>query len=163
MSSKVNPMKVIVIEAHGQEYYDEHLSKVAEVAKEFSTHYTDKFFNPETVELVALGHDLVEDTSVTLQFIGDNFGSEVMDAIWRLTDCEGYSNRKERKKATYPKILESELATFIKLCDRLANIRRRGKVDMYRKEHPEFRQNLYVEGHFENLWEAIREELDRDD
>jgi hypothetical protein len=107
-------------------------------------------------------HDVVEDTSVTLEEIKIKFGPEVADIVWRVTDEVGRT-RKERKIKTYPKIKGHRGATIIKLCDRIANVEASitlpEKLKMYSGEYAEFRLNLYVPGVADSLWRRLAHTL----
>lgn len=71
--------------------------------------------------------------------------SEVPDIVYALTNEKG-RNREERANASYYKgIRETRFASFVKMCDRLANIRystlfvfTNRMLEIYRKEHPAF-------------------------
>src|SRR5665213_1174703 len=109
---------------------------------------------PSPVHVAAILHDVLEDTRATKLDIEKLFGVYVSELVWRLTDEPGV-NRKERKAKTYPKIREDSNAVLIKLCDRLINMRAGGKLDMYRKEYPEFKAALYIDGEYEDLWNEL--------
>ena len=115
----------------------------------------------ETVVLGAWGHDLIEDTGVTLEELDERYGCEVAQVIWNVTDEPG-KNRKERHAATYGKIRSSPAAVFLKLCDRIANIEAGGKTGMYRKEHLEFKAALYKENEMDPLWDHLEQILKED-
>lgn len=89
--------------------------------------------------LTAILHDVVEDTSVTIEDIQNSFGPDVRDAVDGVTD-EYWENstRAARKAATYGKTARNPTSRIVKLADRLANVQSGGKVDMYRKEHADF-------------------------
>ncbi len=106
------------------------------------------------VRAAALLHDVLEDTQVTKQEMTDRFGVYITRLVWSVTDEPGAS-RKERKEKTYWKIRSSREATLIKLCDRLHNIQRGGKIDMYRKEHHTFKCALYHPDEFQDIWEEM--------
>lgn len=102
-------------------------------------------------------HDSVEDTDLTIEEIKSQLGDEVADIVHRVTDEPG-KNRKERKMATYPKIKGHRGATIVKLCDRIANVEyesgstKNKYFEMYKKEYPDFKSNLYVPGICDSLW-----------
>lgn len=103
----------------------------------------------------ALLHDVVEDTSTTVEEIKSLFGSDVADLVWAVTSEPGTS-RRIRNAATYPKIRASVDALAIKLCDRIINVQecwetRNSKLFMYKKEHPEFRRALYLESDLQSI------------
>lgn len=110
-------------------------------------------------------HDVIEDTATTYDEVRDEFGSGVADLVYAVTDGPG-RNRRERKLATYPKIVTTPGATFLKLCDRIANVEGAIQmnspfIDMYRREHREFTEALRDRG--ENLcaplWAFVSELL----
>jgi (p)ppGpp synthase/HD superfamily hydrolase len=78
----------------------------------------------ETDNLVAaLLHDVVEDTSTSLEEVGQNFGKTVMDLVGELTSDKEKQNNDGKAIYLTEKINKmSEKAFTIKLCDRLDNI-----------------------------------------
>ena len=149
---------VAMHKAHDQTYgplpYEYHLQHVENVVQRF--HKSDK---PHTwyLRIAAWLHDVVEDTSYTIESVRDGFGDQVADIVWRVTDeiitpeeqdLGTKNNRKNRKAKTYPKIKESSLAVALKLADRIANVENchswnGSGLDMYKKEHAEFTAKLY--------------------
>jgi (p)ppGpp synthase/HD superfamily hydrolase len=115
---------------------------VAEVLTSFG-------FSIETDPYLMIGawlHDSIEDTDLTKHEVEAEFGSDVADIVWRVTDEAG-GNRKERKARTYPKTRESEDAIILKLADRIANVESSlvtggDLLHMYRKEHAYFTESL---------------------
>lgn len=99
---------------------------------------------------VCFGHDLLEDTTTNYSNLVDIFGwkyddVDVPEIIFAVTNSKG-RNRKEREDDAYYKgIIDTKGAVFIKLCDRLANIKYsammsfdNSKLNMYKKEYPSF-------------------------
>jgi (p)ppGpp synthase/HD superfamily hydrolase len=82
----------------------------------------------ETVLTAALLHDVVEDTEVTIEEIGQIFGKEVAELVYDLTDHftpENYpnKNRVERKKLENERLATiSDDAKKIKVCDIADNL-----------------------------------------
>lgn len=85
-------------------------------------------------------HDILEDTEVTYSQLLDNFGFEIAELVYSVTDELG-RNRKEREMKTYEKIFEyGKDAALLKLCSRIANIHYSKSKNykfflMYQKEH----------------------------
>ena len=112
-------------------------------------------------------HDAIEDTRMTyndiVKFIDDfRVGSlvlpeeikrkleeQVPEIVYALTNEKG-RNRKERANETYYKgIRDTRFASFIKMCDRLANIQytmmfvfANRMLEVYRREYPEFIRSI---------------------
>jgi len=100
-------------------------------------------------------HDTIEDTNTKRKGIQELFGERVADLVWAVTDGPG-ANRAERKAGVYQKIKGTPGATMLKLADRVANVRHGGAlVDMYIKEHSTFKEELYVSGQHEDMWEWL--------
>lgn len=72
-------------------------------------------------------HDVVEDTDVTLEQVGERFGPVVRDLVEGLTDPEGFAGLPlaERKRLQAERIrgLNDDVKR-IKLCDQLSNVER---------------------------------------
>lgn len=127
----------------GQTYNDEvpytyHLQAVVDVLKRFNVYSNI---------MICAGylHDSLEDTSASYSDIKERFGEEVAELVYAVTSERG-RNRKERNEKTYPKIKENDWAIILKLADRIANVEygsaTGGKVDMYRKEFPDFEAGI---------------------
>lgn len=81
---------------------------------------------PGTTEydvIVALLHDVVEDTSVTYTDVLNRFGPEVVQGVWWLTDTDNkLGNRATRKMIDRSRLSAAPLAIQnIKLCDLIDN------------------------------------------
>jgi guanosine-3',5'-bis(diphosphate) 3'-pyrophosphohydrolase len=158
--------RAFAISAHGEQKYGDrpysfHLDAVAAIAKPYG----------EDAVVVAFLHDTVEDTQATIQEVEAKFGPKVAACVSLLTDEPG-ANRKERKAKTYAKLAEvhgpNELALVVKAADRLANVRacladrKRSMWELYRSEHPVFRQAAYRAGLSESLWSELDSSLAED-
>jgi guanosine-3',5'-bis(diphosphate) 3'-pyrophosphohydrolase len=158
--------RAFAISAHGEQKYGDrpysfHLDAVAAIAKPYG----------EDAVVVAFLHDTVEDTQATIQEVEAKFGPKVAACVSLLTDEPG-ANRKERKAKTYAKLAEvhgpNELALVVKAADRLANVRacladrKRAMWELYRSEHPVFKQAAYRVGLSESLWSELDSSLAED-
>lgn len=132
---------------YGEYDYSHHLDQVLELAKQFT--------EDEEILIACYLHDIIEDTSVNYGELRYIFGKRVAEIVYAVTDELG-RNRKERKQKTYHKIKENSEAVFVKLCDRICNIKasvnNQNKLLMYAKEHQEFVNNLYTNGVLSGLW-----------
>jgi len=127
--------------------YTHHLSAVEQVARRFRPD-----IEQEVLEACWL-HDSVEDTAAKVKDIKEMFGPKVAELVAAVTNEPG-ANRKIRGMLTYPKIREADpRATFLKLCDRIANVEHGGNMlDVYRKEYEDFRRALFTPGYYEDMW-----------
>lgn len=140
---------------YGADPYVSHLDDVAVVLADAGHR------NDEGLMVAAYLHDVLEDTDCGPEELLSQFGIAVYQLVWGVTDEPG-KNRAERHAKTYPKIAQDPRRVTLKLADRIANVKhslhRGGKLmDMYRKEHPEFRAALYRESDLYNkaLWEKL--------
>ncbi len=144
------------IKAHGDQKYGGqpyivHLDAVANILRP----------NGSFARIVGYLHDVLEDTKVTYEELADAFGSVVADLVLILTD-EGLDTRRERKAKSNAKLravkADRQLALIVKAADRLANMRESAKggagskLEMYRREHPEFTQAAFRPGLCDELW-----------
>ena len=141
--------------------YTHHLAAVEAVARRFWA--TGELLGPisSTDFFTACWlHDVVEDTPTKLKEVEEMFGSDVANLVGAVTNEPG-ENRKIRAALTYPKIRQAGYAAVgLKLCDRIANVEAGGKlVDMYRKEHEDFKRALYTPDENETLWRHLDELL----
>jgi (p)ppGpp synthase/HD superfamily hydrolase len=141
------------IEAHAkvnQDYdglpYSVHLCMVNDIAIRFleaiPPHRRD-----DVLKAVWL-HDTIEDCRLTYNDILKVSNKEVADLVYAVTNEKG-KNRQERANDKYYKgIRETEFATFIKLCDRLANViysreTNSRMFDVYKNENQYFLNHLF--------------------
>ncbi len=93
------------------------------------------------------GHDLIEDTRVSYNEVKNELGQAEADIIYALTNEKG-KNRKERANDKYYEgIRNTPGAVFVKLCDRIANVRfskmtQSRHFEMYKEENVEFMLQL---------------------
>lgn len=127
--------------------YTHHLAAVEGVLRRFQGCLTNAMLE------AAWLHDVVEDTGTKLKEVEEMFGPEVASLVSAVTNEEG-ANRKIRAALTYPKIRNGgQCAVRLKLADRIANVENGGKlVEMYRKEHEDFKRALFTPGENEDMW-----------
>jgi len=145
MQVKLTPFKkasYFAISKHGNQTYKGlpyfyHLEQVVQ---------TLNYFGYESDEIIITAgylHDIIEDTPTSYNELVKDFGEEVSDIVYAVTDELG-KNRKERKLKTIPKIKANRKAIIVKLADRIANVSSGGEFnDMYVQEYKQFREDLY--------------------
>jgi len=151
----------------GQRYgkfpYTHHLFGTWDVLTKFGFSESDpnkeKRERSQRLILGAILHDTLEDTDMTYGDLRNGFGKEVADLVFAVTNESG-KNRAERFAKTYPKIRSHPDATILKLADRIANVIHALQfnhdiLDMYRREWKKFKQNLYVPGENDLMWEHL--------
>lgn len=158
--------KTFAINCHtkvNQMYHDKpysfHLTMVAEIAERF-IHLIPK----EDREDVIAGcwvHDVIEDTGKTYNDVLKATNEIVAEYAYTLTNEKGRT-RKERENSKYYRgIAAYRHATFIKLCDRYANMKysKESGSSMYKKYVEEMRDfRLYLKDiHYSELWDALEE------
>ncbi|MDC0718777.1 hypothetical protein [Nannocystis bainbridge] len=141
--------------------YATHLSMVVEHALQF-VHLLAEDERPIALA-GAWVHDAIEDARQTYNDVKQATNEAVAEVAYALTNEKGRT-RKERADARYyAGIRASHVATFVKICDRLANagystVTRSSMRDVYRREQPDFRAALYSD-RFAAMWQALDELL----
>lgn len=143
--------------------YSIHLSIVS--------YYCQKYIHnlPETcgyiVPTACWLHDTIEDCRLTYNDIKMEFGEQVADIVYAVSNEKG-KNRKERANDKYYKgIIDTPYATYVKLCDRLANVKYSYDTGsrmfgVYQKENIDFIENLFPQGcDKHNIYRSMVEEL----
>ncbi len=100
MDEAVARARAFAITAHGEQRYGDqpyrvHLDAVTELLAPFG----------EQAQVVGYLHDVVEDTTVTLETVSETFGDRVAACLALVTDEPGV-NRRERKARTNAKLAE---------------------------------------------------------
>jgi (p)ppGpp synthase/HD superfamily hydrolase len=94
----------------GSDYFRNHITTVFNSVGGFSA-------NPPELAIVALLHDSVEDTSVTLKEIESEFGPTVANAVRALTKTSGSNDVKHVDYSYLRKIKSNTLARKVKIAD----------------------------------------------
>lgn len=165
--------------------YGFHLKMTASYVSRYGYLTADSEADVLILYAAAYLHDTIEDARMTyndvVKFIrnfreGDLALSEdllrqveeqVPDIVYALTNEKG-RNRKERADERYYKgIRETKFASFIKMCDRLANIQytvmfvfANHMLDVYRREYPDFIRSI-GDGAVTEVPEAMKAEAER--
>lgn len=137
--------------------YTYHLDLAVEVGYEF-LYLIEKKEHSEVIAGIYL-HDTLEDTLYTYNDLKKVVGLVPAEYSYALWNNKG-RNRDERADfAYYSGIRDYKHATFIKLCDRIANIRYgestgSSMFKKYKKEHDHFKASLY-DGRYKEMWGYI--------
>ena len=127
--------------------YDFHLNMVFEIAKKFI--YLIEPSEQETVLAGCWVHDIIEDARETYNDVKKETNETIAELAYALTNEKG-RNRAERANDKYYKgIRDTKNASFIKFCDRIANVthsKNNGSrmFDKYKDENDDFISKIYV-------------------
>jgi len=138
--------------------YSVHLKMVYEYAVKYQALLPME--DMHTVLCAAWCHDVIEDCRETYNDVKNVLGEEVAEIVYALTNEKG-KNRKERANDKYYQgIMNTKYATYVKLCDRLANVKYSKEnnsrmIDLYRKENDDFMGPLYTARYHEMFNELI--------
>ena len=141
--------------------YEVHLKAVADTASYYSYLIPDEYL--EIVFGACWCHDVIEDCRENYNSVKKICGEEVANIVYACTNEKG-KNRKERANFKYYEgIRSTPFATFVKLCDRIANIAHgyntdNRMLDLYRKENDYFKKQLYMES-LKPMFDKIEELL----
>lgn len=162
----IKNIEEFAIDAHHStnHYYDEylpyefHLRMVVKVAKDFL------FLIPKEKHHLIIAacflHDSIEDARQNYNSIKKIANDEqVAEIVRAVTNYGRGRDRNERMPDfVYDDIKNVEYATFVKLCDRIANVQYSkmtgsNMFEKYGKEHEHFKTKLYIENSYnEELW-----------
>ncbi len=119
---------------------------------------------PENDRLNVLGgcwvHDIIEDARESYNNVKKETNLDIAEYAYAVTNEKG-RNRKERaNKKYYDGINAFKHASFIKLCDRIANVQfsineKSSMANMYKKEFDMFYKHLY-DGRWEEMWDHLK-------
>lgn len=137
--------------------YEIHLWQVIDIAKMFA-HYIPEVVR-EVVYAACWLHDTIEDCRVTYNDVKQEFGEQVAEIVYALTNEKGRTRKDRANAKYYGGIRSTEWATFVKLCDRIANVKyslESGSrmFEMYKKEADDFKNVLGSMG-YRSMWEYM--------
>lgn len=109
-------------------------------------------------------HDTIEDCRLTYNDVKSVAGETVADIVYAVTNEKGKTRKERANDKYYEVIRDTPWATFVKLCDRLANAqyaRGQGTASrmflMYRKENSDFLESLFPDKNVYQYREMIAE------
>lgn len=128
--------------------YAYHLNLVGQIGKRYL--FLIPADKQETVSAALYLHDTIEDARKSYNDIVEEFGNEVADLVYAVTNNTGKTRNERADAAYYEKIRTTPYAVFVKLCDRMANalhgvIFGGTMLNKYRKEHEHFVDELWHE------------------
>jgi (p)ppGpp synthase/HD superfamily hydrolase len=165
----INGTEIFAIKAHEDtnHFYDEylpysfHLRMVVKAAWDFI-----HLVPVEKVHIVIAAcflHDTIEDARQNWNSVRSVTNEEVAEIVRAVTNYGRGRNRDERMPDfIYEDIRNVPFATFVKLCDRIANVQYSNMTgssmfEKYKKENSHFKSKLHVDGQLEEMWEYLDE------
>jgi len=161
----INLIKTFAIQAHefvnhkyAEQPYSYHLTMVVFAANEFL-----EYIHEDDREDVLAGcwlHDTIEDCRLSYNDIKEISNQKVADMVYALSNEKGRTRAERANKKYYEGIRSVKYATFIKLCDRIANVRHSKKqhsrmFEIYKKEHSNFTAMLFADGVEMSMYEIL--------
>ncbi|MPM23246.1 hypothetical protein SDC9_69711 [bioreactor metagenome] len=146
---------------YGSAPYSLHLENVVDVIKKYK-YLLDEECHEDVIAAGYL-HDSVEDTDTTPEMLKAMFNLRIAELVLRVSNERGW-DKKEILFKTLPKIWQNKLATFLKLCDRIANGQTSKQGDSeksktvyhrYLMEYPIFRYALKTTGEYDEMWKEL--------
>jgi len=137
--------------------YAFHLTMVEGVGQEYISLIPEK--DREDVLGGCWVHDIIEDARETYNNVRKQTNEVIAEYAYRCTNEKGRTRKDRANEKYYKGIKEYKHCTFIKLCDRIGNVRfatetKSSMLDMYKKEYKFFKLHLY-DGRFEEMWEEL--------
>ena len=128
--------------------YTYHLQCVYSVAKEYIHLIPEK--DRDDVLASALLHDVIEDARENYNDVLKQTNSNVADIVYALTNDKGKTRSERAGDKYYKGIRDTKYASFVKLCDRIANVeysKEQGSsmYEKYKKENTNFFKKIYNE------------------
>lgn len=138
--------------------YINHLQMVVDYAIKYA-HLIDVTY-VDCVVCACYCHDLIEDARQTYNDVKEATNSTVAELVYAVTNEKGRT-RKDRANDKYYADMRvaGENAVFVKICDRLANIKysvatESSMLNAYRKEREHFYAQLFT-AKFNDMWEEM--------
>lgn len=154
--------------------YEFHLRMALTIAKRFINLIPIE--HRPVVLAAVIAHDTIEDARMTYNDVKkialtslatEDQATMIAEMVRAVTNDGRGRNRDERMPDyIYEEIRTTYYAVFVKLCDRLANVNY-GLVTggsmpkKYKKEQPHFKEKLYINGLYEDMWNELDNLFDK--
>jgi len=128
--------------------YSLHLAMVAYYAQKY-IHLIPERLHADIIAACWL-HDTIEDTRNTYDNIINISNKFIADIVYSVTNKKGRTRSERADDEYYKDIVNTPFASFVKLCDRLANVKysvetNSRMLNVYRKENENFLKKLIIE------------------
>lgn len=139
--------------------YEVHLWQVVDIAKMF-IHYIP--VEKRAIVLAACWlHDTIEDCRVTYNDLKAEFGVEIAEIVYALTNEKGKSRFERANEKYYAGIRVTPYADFVKICDRIANLKyslenNSGMLNKYLQEANTFEIAVDPTDKYSAMWAYMR-------
>ncbi len=138
--------------------YSYHLRMVVEIARKY-IHLIPEHMR-DIIIAACFCHDLIEDCRVTYNDLAKETCFDVAEIVYAVTNEKGKVRKERANDKYYEGIRNTPYATFVKLCDRIANLEHSKSSEstmlpMYRKENPNFINKIY-DKHYEEMFEYLK-------
>lgn len=133
---------------YGTYPYSYHLQMVEDVAKKY-IHLIPESFKDSVLSACWL-HDTIEDCRLTYNDVASASSCIVADIVYALTNEKGKTRKDRANEKYYKGIISTPFARFVKICDRIANVKHSKKegsrmFEVYKKENYYFVESLFGE------------------
>lgn len=130
--------------------YKFHLLLTVKVANEFFDKIYSDTKDYENIISACYCHDTCEDCRCSFNEIKKATNEVVADLVYAVSNEKGKTRNERANDKYYKGIRETENATFIKLCDRIANVEyskltKSRMFKRYKEEYNHFKEMLYDE------------------
>lgn len=131
----------------GNKPYSKHLKMVFDYGVKYK-----HLLIPYDVETTLAGcwvHDVIEDARKTYNDVKEECGENIAEIAYALTNEKGKNRKQRANQKYYDGIKANTNFVFVKICDRLANIKYSkdqgsSMFDKYKKEYTDFHKQLYI-------------------
>lgn len=154
--------------------YEFHLRLTVKTAKDF-------LFLPLNVEAQVLidacaGHDLIEDARQSYHDVivgletcdqqwNNRYAVMIADTIYAVSNEKGKNRRQRANEKYYAGIRETRYAKFVKMCDKIANVKYSAlmadKLQMHKDEHEYFLSQMQLEPLYQPMLTVLEQLLNQ--
>lgn len=137
--------------------YEHHLQMAVDAALKF-IHLIPFEYRADVISGI-WHHDSIEDCGLTYNDLLKHTNSRVAELAYACTNEKGKTRAERANDKYYEGIRNTRFASFVKICDRIANVeyslsKKSRMFEMYKKEQAHFRSMLYSE-EYEEMWDYL--------
>lgn len=149
---------------NGEDYFTAHCKEVQLISLQYVGKYIPEEFQ-NSVHAGALCHDVMEDCGQSYNDVSKALGDDIAaEIVFALSHEKGRTREEKANRKYYVGIKNTSYATFVKLCDRIANVKASVKnkskmLETYRREQYTFKEFLF-DGEYILMWNELDNLLD---